>query len=502
MKSEVEQLMSLIKKYLVVTKGKSVIQSYKSPIKKIKTKVISESEKMDEPIRRSTYDTEIIKTDKKDIEMFSAISEALTIPDDYWREYKKDLYDLKNEIQNIKGKMSSKLKSNKTVNSILYDTIGYKTHNIDECLEQISKFEYSEIFYNKFIHDQIISYLVKMKVDNLESLLSIDNDDWSTFYMNQLKSIRMKQKYKYRVTFYINSPYCPSTIASDIGYIYFDDFKLKLFASYVTDEELDKLEDDFMDKSILNYINSKIYYEVSIPIENEVHDFEKLYLDAIKVGKKILLNLRLSYEFEIGIYSIKVVPQDNYTPDIRNRFNFEYNSKYTAFFPKRQIFYSNTEFNLFSNEPLKLFKKLNRINYSVKWLEIAIKRYNIAIDNYNNKNIERLLDISIGFEAIYLNDNESNKELSNRLSLRAAKFLGRTVKTRKKIYKIIKDLYKYRSKIAHGENIESFKKKDKDRIEEINTLTLILLKDSIIKMYNLSSKKILWQEYWENLILK
>jgi len=100
------------------------------------------------------------------------------------------------------------------------------------------------------------------------------------------------------------------------------------------------------------------------------------------------------------------------------------------------------------------FKSLNIQNY--QFLDVAIRRFNFS---YERKLPEdKLIDYIIAFEALYL--KESEKELGYRLALRCAYFLGKNGEERKKIFKILKSAYDARSKIVHGEPIESksFKK--------------------------------------------
>ena len=94
---------------------------------------------------------------------------------------------------------------------------------------------------------------------------------------------------------------------------------------------------------------------------------------------------------------------------------------------------------------------------------------------------ERLLDIAFAFEAIFLNDGE-NKELSYRLALRAARLLGKTLTERHEIFDSVKKLYDFRSKIAHGETLDTMKPKDALKLQQVLTRVPRILKDAIIEM--------------------
>ena len=98
------------------------------------------------------------------------------------------------------------------------------------------------------------------------------------------------------------------------------------------------------------------------------------------------------------------------------------------------------------------FKSLNAQNF----LDVAIRRFNFSYERRLPE--DKLIDYITAFEALYLQGEE--KELSYRLALRCACFLGKDGEERKKIFEILKNAYDARSKIVHGKSIESksFKK--------------------------------------------
>jgi len=95
------------------------------------------------------------------------------------------------------------------------------------------------------------------------------------------------------------------------------------------------------------------------------------------------------------------------------------------------------------------FKSLNIQNFP--FLGVAIRRFNFS---YDRRLLEdKLIDFITAFEALFLKGVE--RELSYRLALRCAYFLGKDEEERKKIFEILKGAYDARSKIVHGEPIES-----------------------------------------------
>ena len=115
-------------------------------------------------------------------------------------------------------------------------------------------------------------------------------------------------------------------------------------------------------------------------------------------------------------------------------------------------------------------------------LKVCINRFNYAndIDLYST---DKLIDYMIAFESLYLKDN---KELSYKLSIRVACFLGKDKNEKEQIFKEIKKAYNIRSKMVHGRtfNIDSpikFKKRELS-FEEFLVIVECHLRNSIYKL--------------------
>ncbi len=63
---------------------------------------------------------------------------------------------------------------------------------------------------------------------------------------------------------------------------------------------------------------------------------------------------------------------------------------------------------------------------------------------------DKILDLGISMEMLLLQDNPNNEQLSLSFRLRGSWLLGNSPKEREKIYKQLKDIYKYRSQVAHS----------------------------------------------------
>lgn len=88
------------------------------------------------------------------------------------------------------------------------------------------------------------------------------------------------------------------------------------------------------------------------------------------------------------------------------------------------------------------------------------KKLKVPIDRWikskaNQSFIDSWIDIGIALEALFLSDNPGRSELSYRLRLRAAWFLGENVERRVAIEKDLRNIYGLRSSAVHSGNIES-----------------------------------------------
>jgi hypothetical protein len=116
-----------------------------------------------------------------------------------------------------------------------------------------------------------------------------------------------------------------------------------------------------------------------------------------------------------------------------------------------------------------------------KNFDLAFRRWTGATDRLDE--VDRLIDYWIGMEALFM--PEFDAELSFRVSLRVAAFLGSTPDEWEKIYKEIRHSYKWRSSVVHGSSTS--KKKDLDRegnLRETTTKTREYLRLTLLRLMN------------------
>ena len=83
---------------------------------------------------------------------------------------------------------------------------------------------------------------------------------------------------------------------------------------------------------------------------------------------------------------------------------------------------------------------------------IALTRFNRQYDREND--IDRLIDIVIGFESLYLSKDANAKNKKRPLAKRAVTHLGKNPNQRKRICECLSSAYRLRNQIVHGETQE------------------------------------------------
>jgi hypothetical protein len=104
-----------------------------------------------------------------------------------------------------------------------------------------------------------------------------------------------------------------------------------------------------------------------------------------------------------------------------------------------------------------------------KFIGLAAKRFSYAHERHDWE--DRIIDLLIAAEAIFLSQAGNQGELKHRLKLHAAKFLATDSKIRKQIFEDMSLAYDLRSNIVHGSNaldgvLKKIRKKESDTLSE------------------------------------
>lgn len=85
-------------------------------------------------------------------------------------------------------------------------------------------------------------------------------------------------------------------------------------------------------------------------------------------------------------------------------------------------------------------------------LTVAIRRFSYAYERWKTE--DKLIDYMVAFEALFSREHEESESIGYKLSVRAARFLAKDYLQRRQIMKEMKDFYRLRSNIVHGEALK------------------------------------------------
>lgn len=81
-------------------------------------------------------------------------------------------------------------------------------------------------------------------------------------------------------------------------------------------------------------------------------------------------------------------------------------------------------------------------------LSVPMTRFESALSKGHGRDVDRAIDLGIALESLFLTSDETD-ELSYRIGMRAAKYLGGDLDDRLRIRAVVRDLYSLRSKAVH-----------------------------------------------------
>lgn len=106
---------------------------------------------------------------------------------------------------------------------------------------------------------------------------------------------------------------------------------------------------------------------------------------------------------------------------------------------------------------------------------IAVRRFSSAVEKFDKE--DQVIDFLIGFEALFFKQGET-AEQTHKISVRVARLLKSDFEERKKMFKEMKDIYKIRSEIVHGDE-PSFGGSNFNNLHEVTERAKDLLRESI-----------------------
>lgn len=263
-----------------------------------------------------------------------------------------------------------------------------------------------------------------------------------------------------------------------------------------------KLEDDevaaLIDQYMLLIENDHIGYnqwvvEKSITFsfeESASHELTNNTLTQVwEDFEKLLTALRILKEGEIDRYSIfsKRIPGAIVnTQYVSSSFKL----KHKKFLYKQYILGEDDRFHL-----QVIYNFLKDSSFPPK-IQLAVDRVNLAAERSNPD--DKIIDLMIAAEALF--GGSGKTEVTYRLRLRAAKYLGKDLQERKTIVGFLKEAYDRRSSIVHGDRVATNKRPTSEIVIELSQHIRRAIK---VMMNELSSHNQLKfdDEYFDDLLL-
>jgi hypothetical protein len=253
--------------------------------------------------------------------------------------------------------------------------------------------------------------------------------------------------------------------------------------------------------------NAVLRFRLALPVNASVEEYRQLYPFAVNVARRLLDAIRVVTEDDISISFVGFKPTGKHTPHAPTNYAWEYQPQYTAYVPRR-IASSPPQCPPLTAEQIDELRRLARLRLDdtdVKGFPVAIRRFRDSYERYEPGDPERLLDLAIALEALFLNDEDTKEQLRFRLSLRIARFLEADVDARVRIFLLVRDLYDMRSKVAHGATLDTLRSKDATKLATLQVEAPRITRRAIAKLLDgagpVGLKDQALREWWRRLEL-
>jgi hypothetical protein len=284
-----------------------------------------------------------------------------------------------------------------------------------------------------------------------------------------LNELEQREVHRYVGVAYLNGPICDfeGAVSLTVGA---PDADGAISIAAATDSDLSEMIEGYgygetLPAGLYN-CNTVVRVQLLAPVLGAVDEFEALYPKAADVFARVLDVLRIVHGGDIGISAMTVRTTDFGAPGIRPRHYTQYNPAHSPYVPLRLAFSSDPGAPV-SEENLADAKRLLALHLrdvDIRGFSVALQRFRDSWERHWPASEERLLDIAIALEALFLNDVKE-KELRYRLALRGARFLGTTLPERLSLFREIAQLYDFRSKVAHGATLQNVKAAERSQLE-------------------------------------
>ena len=290
--------------------------------------------------------------------------------------------------------------------------------------------------------------------------------------IQHLQDLRTLDRYEYEILIFLNGPPADFEGEASLVDLAQGEETISVGVCYASDQLVSHLV-EYEHQKVPGYekINTVLRYRISLPVEVGEKPYLQAYPNASEVGGLLLDGLRLLRPGDdIGILALEIVAVDDYAPTIRKTWADRFQTELARFYPRRFDFRSPQSSVLQEEEVTNLRTLVSLlVGKSGRSRSIlqARKRLANSIDRYAPDDPEKLIEYAIALESLFLDDSDGRTELSYRLALRAARLLEKDLESRRSCFHTIRDLYKFRSRIAHGGSLEELKPIEQKRLESV-----------------------------------
>jgi hypothetical protein len=369
----------------------------------------------------------------------------------------------------------------------LFESLGYKHNEPDELITLATQI--TDAIRSK--HGKLV--LSGLIGNALADVGYVDNERESFSCWRQaachtaerLSSLSARSHHEYTIAVLLNAPLLDSIDPVEIGSLELYGTPTVLSLGYATDVILSKTS---RENPYVGFINTVVTMPMRISVDAPIETFLATYQLAAHVAQRVVDILRLVSADDIGVFGVEIIKSESMTPAIRKTWENTYQQDLSAYYPRRFMYRSPTCAAL-SEQQIAIVKRLTtkhivQQSFGSGW-EIAIRRFRDMYERHTPDDPELILAMAVAFEALYLNEADDSKhELSYRLRLRAARFLRGTVQDRQVVFDILRDLYGFRSRVAHGSSIENLKEADSKKLERVLAKCPELLKETLLAVLN------------------
>lgn len=371
-----------------------------------------------------------------------------------------------------------------------YEGVGYKTHDAAEVDKLIRGADpNSRIIHVVLILDRWIRDALSQAGYQGKDPRTIDQwEDVCTAIKTRLRELEATATWSYEALAFLNAPTVDASEPLELCQVEVGGHTTTIWLAQATDADLARVGKRTATGYELpvgvDQSNALVRFEIRLAVDSTLEESLSLYPKAAGVVRLVLDLLRMVRPEDLGVHYLEIAEVSFPAPTIRRNYAFDYQPEMAPWSARRGMYWGPPAEPV-SDDEMDLLRRLATRYISgdvnLAGFDTAIRRFRDGVERYAPDDPERLLDLAIALEALFLNDDPKS-ELSFRLALRAARFLRGDIESRMEVHARLKDLYQFRSKLAHGVDTRQLRPAEKARLALVERDALPLLRESLRRM--------------------